>query len=535
MKFIKDNKHKFVLLLLWIFAFFYIFPIGEFPINDDWAYAKNIYNFVVNGKFIVDEWPAMNLISQTIYGSFFVAIFGFSFTILRISMLILAIISSIILYNIVFLISNKNGWISFFITFIFCFNPIFFSLSFTFMTDVFFISFLIFSLNQLLKFYINKSYINYFLFILFSVIAVLNRQQGLLFSFLMVGVVFKIEKNKLKAIILSAIPILLCWLAHDKYRHFLVANGISNGIQNTKHFIEYLKIANPFDHIIHLGDALFVNGLILSPLILLILVHFKNYKLFKSFIFALIICLITIATYNVWQIFPLGNVSKLAEIGPKIVKKESIKAIPLLIKILQVLFTIVSFISICFVVFVLFIRKNISNLFSKNIFASLPFIIVCSIYFLFIIFSKAYFDRYDLPMALLLILILIPQKFIITKISKIIILIIICMIYLTSITETKDFFNWQKNRWVAINYLHKKGISSHEIDGGFEYNGWYKTNNKYPNDERSWWWVEKDNYIISTEKLRKYNTDTLFIFQNYLPFRKDTIYVLKKQNLDTSN
>ncbi len=60
---------------MWIIGFFVVFPIGEFPVNDDWAYSKNVYNLVVNKQFVVDEWPAMNLISQTMYGSLFVAVY----------------------------------------------------------------------------------------------------------------------------------------------------------------------------------------------------------------------------------------------------------------------------------------------------------------------------------------------------------------------------------------------------------------------------------------------------------------------------
>jgi len=34
------KKSDYLLILMWILAFIIINPIGEFPINDDWAYAK---------------------------------------------------------------------------------------------------------------------------------------------------------------------------------------------------------------------------------------------------------------------------------------------------------------------------------------------------------------------------------------------------------------------------------------------------------------------------------------------------------------
>ncbi len=111
----KIKKSDYLLLLLWLLACIIINPIGEFPINDDWAYSKNVYNLAVNHTFIVDQFPAMNLISQTIYGSVVVWIFGFSFLTLRLSILLLSICASVYFKKIIFQLSNNNEWLSFYI------------------------------------------------------------------------------------------------------------------------------------------------------------------------------------------------------------------------------------------------------------------------------------------------------------------------------------------------------------------------------------------------------------------------------------
>jgi len=117
-------KAKLFLFFLWMLALVVINPFGEYPINDDWAYARNVYDLVVNGKFIVDPWPAMNLVSQTIYGSIFAGLFGFSFTVRRISIFVLALFSSFFLYYLGFNLSSSNLWIAFcvFIFFFFFFS-----------------------------------------------------------------------------------------------------------------------------------------------------------------------------------------------------------------------------------------------------------------------------------------------------------------------------------------------------------------------------------------------------------------------------
>ncbi len=105
------------------------------------------------------------------------------------------------------------------------------------------------------------------------------------------------------------------------------------------------------------------------------------------------------------------------------------------------------------------------------------------------------------------------------------------MIYFFSVVETHDFFNFQKCRWKAIAYLKNKGIPNNEIDGGFEFNGWYKTNPLYPNDGiRSWWWVDKDNYIISEKEITGIATDTIFLYQRYLPYQLDTVFSLARKD-----
>ncbi|MDD5572016.1 MAG: glycosyltransferase family 39 protein [Bacteroidales bacterium] len=519
---------KSLITFLWIVAFVCINPIGEFPINDDWAYAKNVYNLVENGRFVVDYWPAMNLVSQTIYGSGFAFIFGFSFTILRISILLLAITSSLIFYNIVKKLSDENEWIAFYITVTFCFNIIFCSLSFTFMTDIFFLSFIIFAIDQLLKYRDTKKYPNYLLCILFCAIAVLNRQHGLLLPIIIIGFVYIVEKSFVKKTIMIALPIAVCWLAHDKYRHYLTEYGISHNIQSLGKLFIYLKTAPFSDHLLHAGDMLLVTGWVLIPLNILLISQFKDYKIKAGLKLLIIAGFVLLATFNALPHHPLGNTSNILEIGPRAVKQNPVPHFPYYMVWIKIAVTTISFISVCITMFFLTRKDLIKNTTASKSFFRLPLFLFILLYFIFVSINKAYFDRYALPLILLVVLLLIPKLNATQLKLKSTLIIVMATVYIVTILENKDFFNWQKNRWKALTYLQNKGISPHEIDGGFEYNGWHKTNKDYPNDSRSWWWVDKDNYVVTNEKLNNFELDTLFTFKRFLPYKSDTVYVLKR-------
>jgi hypothetical protein len=111
----------------------------------------------------------------------------------------------------------------------------------------------------------------------------------------------------------------------------------------------------------------------------------------------------------------------------------------------------------------------------------------------------------------------------------------IIVYFLFSSLLTRDYFSWSRARWQAVVYLTEQmNISSHDIDGGFEFNSWYNAasdnpiilNNKDAN--KSWWYVDKDTYLISFNTVPNYTILKSFEYTQYLPYRKGFIYVNKK-------
>ena len=65
-------------------------PWGDYPLDDDWLYARTVKRLVDTGTLALDAWVAAPGIPQTLLAAPFVAIFGFSHTLLRLLTLLVA-------------------------------------------------------------------------------------------------------------------------------------------------------------------------------------------------------------------------------------------------------------------------------------------------------------------------------------------------------------------------------------------------------------------------------------------------------------
>src|SRR5688572_20232547 len=123
------------IILIYVISSLLIDPRAEFPLNDDWSYARSAFRFARENVVAVDEWSAPSLVGQTLYGGLLARIFGPSFTVLRISTLILSCGLALILWRTLqaLEVGNTTSWI---VVLAWIFNPIQFSLSFTYMTEI---------------------------------------------------------------------------------------------------------------------------------------------------------------------------------------------------------------------------------------------------------------------------------------------------------------------------------------------------------------------------------------------------------------
>ena len=128
-------------------------PTGNFPLNDDWVYAKSVQDILETGRYSGHPYSDALFVLQAYWGALFCAVFGFSFTVLRISTLVTLLIAAWGAS-----LSAKAAGIdrnkSLLLGIVFLVNPIIMNLGYTFMTDVPFLA-----LANLALFFFIRAYL----------------------------------------------------------------------------------------------------------------------------------------------------------------------------------------------------------------------------------------------------------------------------------------------------------------------------------------------------------------------------------------
>ena len=122
-----DKINIAVITFIWAIAVILVNPIGDFPLNDDWAYAQSVKSFLETGKFELPGWAVANLLPQVLWGALFCLPFGFSFTALRFSTLVLGWLGVITTYLLIKKVGSHQK-LAFIGALLIAVNPVYFGL-----------------------------------------------------------------------------------------------------------------------------------------------------------------------------------------------------------------------------------------------------------------------------------------------------------------------------------------------------------------------------------------------------------------------
>jgi dolichyl-phosphate-mannose-protein mannosyltransferase len=112
---------------------------ADVPLHDDWTYAWSVEHFLKTGELQVLDWSVHYPFAQILWGALFCLPFGFSFSALRVSTVVLAWLGSLALYGTLRELGRARTE-SLIASLVLIVNPVFYLLSFSFMTDVPFVS-----------------------------------------------------------------------------------------------------------------------------------------------------------------------------------------------------------------------------------------------------------------------------------------------------------------------------------------------------------------------------------------------------------
>lgn len=131
----KVHLPAFLCALTLVVCYAIVRPYAEMGIDDDWSYVKSSQVLAQTGHIVYNGWAAPMLGWQLYCGAFFVKLFGFSFTAVRLSTLIEAMATAFLLERSM-VWAGINEWNASLATTAFVLSPLYLPLTYTFMTDV---------------------------------------------------------------------------------------------------------------------------------------------------------------------------------------------------------------------------------------------------------------------------------------------------------------------------------------------------------------------------------------------------------------
>ena len=112
-----------------------VWPVAEMSFNDDWSFAFTAKRLTETGHIFYNGWSSPSVLSQSYWGALWIKLFGFHFTVLRVSTAPLAAGSAAVSY----LIARRAGLIvssSLLVALSLTLSPLFLPLATSFMSDV---------------------------------------------------------------------------------------------------------------------------------------------------------------------------------------------------------------------------------------------------------------------------------------------------------------------------------------------------------------------------------------------------------------
>jgi hypothetical protein len=549
-----DRLNILVMIAIWFFMVILVNPLGDFPLNDDWVYGLSVKFLLEKGDFQLPASSSANVFAQVFWGALFCLPFGFSFTALRFSTLTLGLIGVIATYGILRQV-KASPKLSLIGALLVAINPIYFELSNTFMTDIPFFTFFVLSFYFLIRGFQRDSNFEIIIGITASYIALLIRQLGLIIP-LAFGVAYLVKKGiNLQNIIKAFIPMVLGVSIQVFYSKWLYLTGRTTPWQIPQYSSFIDSISGNLVHVIsHMSRialvALIFLGLFIFPFIIIFLRKFSYSRPKKLTLFSLSTFLLIVMAAFTWtrKKFPIG-LSDFAYVlgpGPLMLRDTFLLNLnyppaPLALQIFWVVMAVIGIVGGALLFYYLWLAifpkfgQDKASDFSETKWLN-ALIISAMFVYISLIGTGLLFDRYLLPLLPLSMTAVLLAKttyitkeklgFGITSFSLMLMLIFGGF----SVGTTSDYLEWNRTRWQALRDLMQKDkVSSNQIDGGYEFNGWYLFDFKYKERPgRSYWWVNNDDYMISSGPLTGYEEVKRYPLRRWFRFQQPNIIVLHK-------
>lgn len=528
-------------------------PIADFPLNDDWIYAGSAKSIVEHGYFWIPGPSIPNLLPQAYWGALFCLPFGFSFTALRISTLVLGLGGLLALYALIRRLGGEPR-LALLGTAVLAVNPLWFNLANVFMTDVPFLAVTIMALLGLVWGEDRRSPWAMLPGIALAFVAILIRQTGL---FLLLGYAIACLVRhgfRFAALWRGGVPLLLGFAMHAGFQHWLTSTGRApDVVLGDVHALVPASIGafaeaatrSTIVTMPYLGAFVF-PFLILTRRVTPKGVTPRQERLAHLGLTGLAIVFLA---WVVWKDDGMPVVHNLmygAGIGPLTLRDTLRSHIhePVVTPLMSGLWLVATGIGVAgaFLLADRLVRGAVlawiaggraAWLFALTVVTAATY--WAGILLLFY-WDHQFFDRYILglvPFAMIAVMAtpgirladdLRPWR---TTIALVCVLVWGAF----AVAGTHDYIAWNRARWRALDdLLLTQGVAPDQIDGGYEFNGWMQHDPRYkPRERVEYWWGDAgEAYVIAFGPIASYREIARYPVARWLPSTEAAILVLKK-------
>jgi hypothetical protein len=482
---------------------------------------------------VLTDWLASPLLTQVLWGALFCLPFGFSFQALTLSTLIVGLISIVVTYLLVQKVTNHQE-ISLFVALLIAFNPLFYSLSATFMMDVhsyalFISSFYLFFLYQTsnkLKFWVWGTII--------TILGVLLRQVAVVvpLSFLAYSLLQRRgnQRSNNFSYLITSIAVFAIYFGYSKTLD--IFELLPSNYRSISEIASVGSTELVWRIFIRAGTIINEAGLWLFPFALIgfiverrqILKHFKQ--------LALPLALLLIPMIRTIAEMPAGNIFINFGVGPLTttdIYAYGIKDQPFSSGwIWYVVYPVALAGGIMISTLVILnLIKGYRKMTQGGEPERLISLFIIMLTFGTIIINFTHFDRYLIPLLVPTLLLFSPDlKYSGYSLNyRAILILFITVMAIFSITATKTYLDWNDVRWKAARGLNELDISADVIDGGHEYNGWHGA----AIDRYGKWDAKGMEYAITFNVLNGFEVIEEKKGFNWVKMEEYSMYVLKKK------
>lgn len=516
-------------------------PRGDFPLNDDWAYAHSVRWFLDEGRIRLSDWVGMNLLPQTLAGSAAAALFGFSFETLRHVTQLVALLAMGGAYF-WFRVVRLEPLHAFAATAALVAFPAWPVLANSYMTDLYGLALGLPAAAFFLKALEGPSRGAVVAATILSILGVLERQVALAIPFaFMVACLWARRPIDGRSIAYAVVPFALVAAAALAYHAYLAwGPGVPEG-QRVAHGRVIPMALKALRNEEGLARWALSNAMTMGGYLGLFTVGWLAWWGMKGAsrgqklaVFAIGIAIGALAFAFAW--FPPyrpGQVIDAAGIGPFLLYDAVRETAPLDRSpgmFWRGLALPAAFASAALVVAMVIAIARVAR---REAAAPFVFIVALIAAYLGPFVVTDYFDRYllfVLPFVFALWASLWPRGDSASGRRVLAGAWIVAAIGFSA-AATHDYFAWNRARWEAIRTAERSGVGADLMDGGYEYNADRRFLDSRPPavEGKSWWWVVDDRHVVAFSAVPGYEVVQTWTVARWLPRSPAEIRLLRRK------